>query len=203
MGDLRSVERLRADFNLPSSGADLWQEEFESFGIDESRLLKERQSRRAVEGKKFFVLIIRSITVEAQNALLKVLEEPTEDTHIFLILPQADLLLPTIHSRCLLLDQYLITADDQPDIGTKFLESDTAARMKLIEKLLKGDRAKAEATELLNSLQVVWQRQLGKVPPADYARVMERLGQLRSYLGDRSAATRLILEETAFLIPKL
>lgn len=43
------------------------------------------------------------MTVEAQNAFLKTLEEPPGDTIIILAAPREDLLLPTITSRCLLI----------------------------------------------------------------------------------------------------
>ena len=40
------------------------------------------------------------LTTEAQNALLKILEEPPNDTIIVLLLPQKEMVLPTILSRC-------------------------------------------------------------------------------------------------------
>lgn len=43
------------------------------------------------------------MTIEAQNALLKVLEEPPADTIIFILTSQKIKLLPTLISRCLLL----------------------------------------------------------------------------------------------------
>lgn len=43
------------------------------------------------------------MTVQAQNALLKTIEEPPEYAVIFLLTENADLLLPTINSRCVML----------------------------------------------------------------------------------------------------
>src|SRR3989344_5694025 len=40
------------------------------------------------------------ITLEAQNALLKILEEPPNNTIIIITTPKKELLLPTIISRC-------------------------------------------------------------------------------------------------------
>lgn len=42
----------------------------------------------------------QTLTTEASNALLKVLEEPPANTHIYLTCPVAGSLLPTIRSRC-------------------------------------------------------------------------------------------------------
>ena len=43
------------------------------------------------------------LTVQAQNALLKTIEEPPEYAVIFLLTENADSLLPTIRSRCVML----------------------------------------------------------------------------------------------------
>lgn len=43
------------------------------------------------------------LTVQAQNALLKTIEEPPEYAIIFLLTENADSLLPTIRSRCVML----------------------------------------------------------------------------------------------------
>ena len=45
--------------------------EHTTFGIDESRKLKEAASMRAVSDRQIFVISFSSITREAQNALLK------------------------------------------------------------------------------------------------------------------------------------
>ena len=43
------------------------------------------------------------MTVQAQNALLKTIEEPPEYAVIMLLTENADMLLPTITSRCVML----------------------------------------------------------------------------------------------------
>jgi len=48
----------------------------------------------------------------AQNALLKVLEEPTKNTLIILLCPDSNLLLPTIVSRCQLVKFYPVSQDE-------------------------------------------------------------------------------------------
>lgn len=69
-------------------------------GIDEIR-----QIRRLISlGKSVIIQEAHSLSVEAQNALLKTLEEPPERTQIILCAPSADLLLPTVVSRCFISD---------------------------------------------------------------------------------------------------
>nr|NJM01684.1 DNA polymerase III subunit [Desulfobacula sp.] len=59
-------------------------------------------SSRPNEAKYRMVLISKadSMNVQAQNALLKMLEEPPENTFFILMAVKIDLLLPTIISRC-------------------------------------------------------------------------------------------------------
>ncbi|MEK7505060.1 MAG: hypothetical protein AAB589_02150 [Patescibacteria group bacterium] len=75
-------------------------QKFERLGIEDSRALALDQSQTNWHGhKKIFILEINDATIEAQNALLKMLEEPTAETHFFLIVPNAEILLPTVRSR--------------------------------------------------------------------------------------------------------
>jgi DNA polymerase III subunit delta' len=54
-------------------------------------------------GKVFIIEEAELMTIEAQNALLKTLEEPASRTLIILLTDQPNLLLPTIRSRCQML----------------------------------------------------------------------------------------------------
>lgn len=70
--------------------------------IEQIRDLKQTLSLKPLNGTKKATIIYaaQNLTSEAQNALLKTLEEPPEDTVIFLCTPNENLLLPTIMSRC-------------------------------------------------------------------------------------------------------
>src|SRR5205807_8004030 len=46
----------------------------------------------------------QTLTPEAQNALLKTLEEPPGNTQLYLTTPSAESFLPTVRSRCHLID---------------------------------------------------------------------------------------------------
>ncbi len=73
-----------------------------SIKIDEMRGLKEHFSHSAFIGTKKAALIVDAhrMTIAAQNALLKTLEEPAGDSVLFLTTSQPEQLLETIHSRC-------------------------------------------------------------------------------------------------------
>jgi DNA polymerase III subunit delta' len=72
--------------------------------VDQIRALVDRRlSLRRVEGRRRFILLdpADAMNAQAQNALLKTLEEPPEDTTLVLVAASPDALLPTIRSRCL------------------------------------------------------------------------------------------------------
>src|SRR5688572_29123774 len=69
------------------------------FGIDEARSLSLNASRKAFIERKIFLILPEKITHEAQNALLKTFEEPNANTHFFLVVPDENIVLPTLRSR--------------------------------------------------------------------------------------------------------
>lgn len=71
-------------------------------GIDRIRELKRFMQLRPVGGKVKVALIddAHLLTIAAQNALLKVLEEPPAHSFLVLISSNPDALLPTVRSRC-------------------------------------------------------------------------------------------------------
>lgn len=70
------------------------------FGIDDARELVKKAVQRPIETETQ-VLVVRTefITLEAQNALLKILEEPPVSTKIIFVVPSGLTMLPTVLSR--------------------------------------------------------------------------------------------------------
>tara|TARA_B110000114_G_scaffold181548_1_gene219172 strand:- start:167 stop:1135 length:969 start_codon:yes stop_codon:yes gene_type:complete len=87
-----------------------------TIGIDEIRLTSRFLEKTAHIGINQTILIpmAEKMTVAAANALLKTLEEPTDNSVIILLTCDADNLLPTIISRC---RSYTI----RPPVGNKLL----------------------------------------------------------------------------------
>ena len=71
--------------------------------IAQVRKLQERLAFKALEARRKFALILHAeaMNVQAQNALLKTLEEPPDGTTLILVSSAPHALLPTIRSRCL------------------------------------------------------------------------------------------------------
>ena len=82
------------------------------------------------------------LSVEAQNALLKVLEEPNEDTVFLLTAPFQLSLLPTIVSRCQHIWTYPVTIQQSADyFGSRF----SSNRLQTAWQLSQGSSALLEA----------------------------------------------------------
>ena len=73
-----------------------------AMGIEDVRNIQKTILLKPFRGKTKAVVIdaYSDITLEAQNALLKILEEPPNNTIIIITTPKKELLLPTIISRC-------------------------------------------------------------------------------------------------------
>jgi DNA polymerase-3 subunit delta' len=72
--------------------------------VDQIRdLVDRRLSLRRFEGRRRVVIVdpADAMNPQAQNAILKTLEEPPPDTTLVLVSGSADALLPTVRSRCL------------------------------------------------------------------------------------------------------
>lgn len=70
--------------------------------VDQMRLIECEANYRPYEGKARVFLIdeAEKLNESSSNALLKILEEPPQTSHLVLLTSRPDMLLPTIRSRC-------------------------------------------------------------------------------------------------------
>ncbi len=198
----------------PSVQSQVWQK----FGIDEARALAQAASLKAVGGHTLFILGIGSITTEAQQALLKLFEEPQPGT-IFVILVPHGVLLPTVLSRFM---RYPKNLGEGPEAGLmageakEFLSSPYTARSEWIKKFLKKDDEDDSQRELARNFLDALEARLyarfskeskpGEKEPAhvrDMREGLQDIGHFRQYLADRSPSLKMILEHFAATLPKI
>lgn len=128
------------DFSLTHPDL-LWFSEEEKLGIEQARKIQQFLSLKPFQGSLKTVVIIKAedLTLDAQNALLKTLEEPPGNCLIILGVASEEQLLPTIISRCNVVHQTDaknkgIPQKDQKEIE-KLLSEDIEKRFQFIEKL--------------------------------------------------------------------
>jgi DNA polymerase III delta prime subunit len=73
-----------------------------AMGIGDVRIIQKTILLKPFRGKVKAVIIMahEGITLEAQNALLKILEEPPANTILIIVVSKKEIVLPTILSRC-------------------------------------------------------------------------------------------------------
>ena len=114
-----------------------------SIGIEEIRNLQKKIALKPFSDSQKICLILeaQNLTLEAQNSFLKILEEPPKDTQILLSLPEASLLIPTVVSRCQLinLSRTIEQIEDEEkeklaDFFIKIISLNSGERLAEIEK---------------------------------------------------------------------
>ncbi len=123
----------------------------ESGGIGDIKKLLTQTHQRPYqsEAQTFIIAEAQNLTLEAQNALLKALEEPPQSSRFVLTASTAQSLLSTVTSRCQILE----------------VESETPSQLKtdsIISFFEKGPVEKYKATDKLDLdlLLLYWRKQL-------------------------------------------
>lgn len=174
-----------------------------SFGIDDAREMRGWAANKPVNGgKKFFILGTDTITPDAQNAFLKVFEEPPPDTHFFLLVKTADFLIPTLRSRVEVIPAQKVSTTEAAEDATDFLASSVEKRLAFagkIAKALKDEKiTRGEAAAFVSSLLSA-SRGNAAFPRAK-TNALENLLHAEQYAYDRSASLKIILEHLAVVL---
>lgn len=162
-------------------------------GVEEARFISMLQSRKGI-GKKIFFLAFRSMTTEAQNALLKVFEEPTLDTYFFVVVPSATTIVATLQSRLRRVTDVRAAREDA--LVASFLTASPAKRLTLLADMVTTkDKGAAHGflDDLLSTLY-------DKKDMHNY-RALEQIINARRYLPDRGSSVKLLLEHIALVVP--
>lgn len=204
------LEFLESDLGMATSGnPDFWCVAYESFGIDNARELGERASRIALGVRKVFVIETCFITVQAQNALLKVLEEPSSTTHFFILMPNADILLPTVASRLMRIEiGHGSSSREVIDERVRsFLAQDTAKRIAFLKtaflKTPQQLKDKKAAILFINALEKdIYSRSVSGIISVKIAESLKEIELCRKYMYDTSVSMKILLEHLALTLPK-
>lgn len=120
-------------------GNDVFHEVFaDMLTVADARRLQQMATRTPVERPDLVLVIYAArIGTEAQNALLKLFEDPPGRTRFLLVVPTVTMLLPTVRSR-LQLESSLVHSTALSAEGSAFLRATYKERFATIEKLHKA-----------------------------------------------------------------
>lgn len=207
--------RAFADTELDLRGEgnpDLAVFEYGLFSVEDARRISVFASQSAIGGgQKAIVLSVGRVFHEAQNALLKLFEEPEEGTTLILIVPAEGILLPTLRSRLMLLP-----GDEGParslmsEASEQFLKAGKAEREKLVTKLVartKSDKeedrqeARIEAIGILAGITHSAYEARKSTPSKELDLLLRDLDRFAPILHERSAPYKLIFEHLRIVMP--
>lgn len=195
----------------PQGNPDVMQLSYGLLSVDDARHFGELAYRMpAIGTQKALIASASRFFHEAQNALLKVFEEPPAGTTLILVLPSEGILLPTLRSRLLPLPREGSTAPIESD-AQAFLEASDAERKKLVEKLL--DRTKSDKDEEKQAarlaalrlaeglLHAAYEARKGGDTSEEVVAFLDDLDCFIPMLHDRAAPLKQIFEHLLLVIP--
>lgn len=191
---------------------------FGLFSVDDARRVTDAAYQSSTSGAKVIIVHAARLFHEAQNALLKVIEEPPRGVTIILGVPSLGILLPTLRSRVLPLPEGEAAEEEGRDAATHaFLALSPTEREKYVAKLLdraKADKdevkqaARAEAQELLAGLtraaHALYAKAGAQAAPArvqELVAFLEDLAAFAPLMHERSVPLKLIFEHLLLSIP--
>lgn len=126
----------------------------QSIGIETVKLIQKKLFLKPIKSKNKIIVIedAQLLTPEAQNALLKVLEEPPANTFILLGTESKEALLPTILSRC----QIIELKEESKKLSEKTIEELNAFIQNLPEFSISDKLKQAEQLSKDKDKAVMW-----------------------------------------------
>jgi DNA polymerase III delta prime subunit len=159
-------------------------------------------AKSSYDGKRIALISFHTIGIPAQNALLKILEEPEEKTRFILVTSNRTNLIETVLSR---LCHHIFESGEHEDTADAklYLETASTERMKLdfISKLLaKTDEEDRKDREALSAFILSLSSLL--VRDASHAKLTTELFEVASYTKDPSSSGKALLEYLSLLLPQ-
>lgn len=176
-----------------------------AMGIPDVRNIQKNILLKPFKGKTKAVIIqaYEGITTEAQNSLLKVLEEPPANTIIIISVPNKELLLPTILSRCKVIalndDQQTLSNEEITQLHNYLItifQSGVGKRLKIAQDISKN---KEEAVLWLEKMSIFLRTKLiENYEDSKYLNFLKSLQKTYTIIKSTNVNQRIALE-TLFL----
>lgn len=197
------------ELGIKPASVDVVELRYGLFPVEGARQIADHASHASVEGAhRLIIIATERFFHEAQNALLKVFEEPPAGITLILVVPSSGILLPTLRSRLAPLPTEDVPKS-VPNTSAAFIEATPAEREKMIAKLLdrtKSDKdeekqaARSEAVRLIEGL-IATAYAKGR-DDTEIRRFLTELNRFLPMLHERSAPLKLIFEHILITMPR-
>ncbi len=183
----------------------------DSLKIEDARNLKSFRNEKSFSAnKKIFIISANNFLLEAQNSLLKMFEEPIENTHFFLIVPDINSLLKTLVSRFYVIRNERV--DTKKEEAEKFINLSLQKRIEFIKELLiepeekdeEGneiivlDSTRSKALRFLNTLEFVLHEKMSRLN----LDIFEHIFKVREFLRMPGSSPKILMESVALIVPE-
>jgi len=204
---IRKLLEDRGEINLQSP--DVLVNIYDSFSMEDSQNIKEWYKNKPTDGKKKVCVVgTKFINREAEQSLLKIIEEPTNNTHFFIVVPDASLLLGTILSRVHLIKIDTTDSILENEFALTFLKSSPSIRIEKIADIIKEFKdsensggLRYKAITIINSLErIIYKKWKLDLNNEDIKFILNELKNCREFLGTPGASVKMILEHIALVI---
>ncbi len=193
--DSLEVAALPVEFLTPS--LDVIHYIGDRLAIDTVRdIIREAFVKPVTSPQRSFIIVVREIPIEAQNALLKLLEEPPQTARIILIMPRLEVLLPTVRSRVLIMPRPKSVPPAAAPLFTTFQTAPLKDRLDMVATWAK-DKDSDAMEAVLRGTELFLHAAL---PPARQLLTTTLL--IRDYMPQSGAAKKMLLEELALSLPQ-
>ena len=141
----------------------------EEIGVEIARDLSDLASLSSHEKTRKVLVSASGITVPAQHALLKTLEEVTSDTSFFFFFPKGTSIIPTLLSRFYVLKE--ISEELSLKEVEKFMSSNTKEKIEYIDEIFEkeGNEKHRNVNEFLNAFEFFIHKNIKKNLDKDQA----------------------------------
>jgi len=201
-------------FGIKTSGnPDFCHISIDNFKIDEAFNLRSFGYEKSFSsGKKIFIISTNHFSLDAQGVLLKILEEPIQNTHFFLIMPDINGLLKTFISRF-----YFISVkpkNEELKYAEKFIAMPLRERIDFLKELLaestnggdedveiiKQDSPRSKALKFLNTLEFALHKKLVSKSLFDTS-FFAHFFKVREFLRQPGSSIKNLMESVALAMP--
>lgn len=197
------VVRLEKDGLIDAASPDLFARVYRSFGVDDAADVRARARTKPVaSSRRVFAIAASSMSSEAQNSLLKTLEEPVADAVFFLLVPSPEMLLATVRSRTRTFELES-TAEGGLVDANEFLASPVAKRLEMLKPLYEHDDDGRDIGGVIGFLGDLERTFARAARSADNIAGLHAIYRARKYAGDRGSLLKALLEQVALLAPKV
>ncbi len=187
----------------PNDKALFFDYKYNQFKVVDSRALITQSQIKTPEDKKMvFLIFVNSINHHAQNALLKILEEPTARTYFFIVLPKIEGLLPTFFSRAVIIKKNL--PKEKKNSFEEIQKMSITDRLKFVDNLVKDikdeKKDRIEACCLIQNMIFSLRKKNEKSYQEEIASKIKILMQIEDFIGDSGSSIKILLERAVLLL---